>query len=155
MKKPNTRLPEQLDRHLSSAPANETLSTAEYLDRGGSLTVAAAMNALDRLMTEVWAKIRSLAHEPRLQERLEVLAAFYTEAREERRAATTALSESAFALLYFLKGADRIPDSLPEVGLIDDALVAQLVVERHASALRAHWSRQGRRWPSHVESVGI
>lgn len=155
MKKAPARLPEDLNRHLSGTSASESLGTAEYVDRGGLLTVAVAMDALDRLLPELRAKIQALAHEPRLKERLDVLTDFYVETRAERRAATPAQRETAFALLYLLKGADRIPDTLPDIGLVDDALIAQLVIERHAPAMRAHWARQGRRWPNHVEATGV
>ena len=64
----------------------------------------------------------------------------------ERATLSPAIRESAFALLYFLKGFDRIPDSVPEIGLLDDALVVQVVFQRHEAALRAHWLRRRRPW---------
>ena len=78
---------------------------------------------------------------------LQLLALYLDESAAERTTLTPALREAAFALLYFLKGFDRIPDTVPEIGLLDDALIVQCVLDRHAAALRAHWLRRNRQWP--------
>lgn len=44
-----------------------------------------------------------------------------------------ALAEAAVALDYLLKGADIIPDSVPEIGLTDDARIVARVMERNPS----------------------
>ena len=49
------------------------------------------------------------------------------------------LAEIGFAAAYFLKRFDLIPDHLPEIGLADDALILQRVVERNQSELTAVW----------------
>jgi Protein of unknown function (DUF1232) len=41
------------------------------------------------------------------------------------------LAETGFAASYFLKRFDLIPDHLPEIGLADDSLVVQRVIERN------------------------
>lgn len=61
---------------------------------------------------------------------------------------TPAHREAAFALLYFLKGFDRVPDTLPEIGLLDDAMIVQIVLQRHAATLRA--LRRRRAWPAEL-----
>ncbi|NJK90746.1 MAG: hypothetical protein HC904_02275 [Blastochloris sp.] len=43
--------------------------------------------------------------------------------------------ECLFALQYLLKGYDHIPDSVPEIGLEDDAFIMRTVVERHREML--------------------
>lgn len=43
------------------------------------------------------------------------------------------LAEAAFALNYFLKGIDLIPDSVPEIGLTDDARIVACVLARNPS----------------------
>ena len=43
------------------------------------------------------------------------------------------LAEAGFAASYILKGADIIPDSIPEIGLTDDARILARVFERNAS----------------------
>jgi hypothetical protein len=45
------------------------------------------------------------------------------------------LAEVGFAASYLLKRFDLIPDHVPEIGLADDALILQRVIERNRSAL--------------------
>lgn len=41
------------------------------------------------------------------------------------------LAEAGVALTYLLKGVDLIPDSIPEIGLTDDARVVARVIDRN------------------------
>jgi len=43
------------------------------------------------------------------------------------------LAEAGVAACYILKGADIIPDSIPEIGLTDDARILARVFERNAT----------------------
>lgn len=43
------------------------------------------------------------------------------------------LAEAGVAAYYILKGADIIPDSIPEIGLTDDARILAQVFERNAN----------------------
>lgn len=45
------------------------------------------------------------------------------------------LAEAGVALTYLLKGVDLIPDSIPEIGLTDDARVVARVMERNPELL--------------------
>ena len=47
----------------------------------------------------------------------------------------TWLAEAGFAAAYFLTRYDLIPDHLPTIGLADDALILQRVIERNQSEL--------------------
>jgi uncharacterized membrane protein YkvA (DUF1232 family) len=49
------------------------------------------------------------------------------------------LAETGFAAAYFLKRFDLIPDHLPEIGLADDTLILQRVIERNQSELTVVW----------------
>jgi uncharacterized membrane protein YkvA (DUF1232 family) len=49
------------------------------------------------------------------------------------------LTEIGFAAGYLLKRFDLIPDHLPKIGLADDALILQRVIERNQSELSAVW----------------
>jgi uncharacterized membrane protein YkvA (DUF1232 family) len=51
------------------------------------------------------------------------------------------LAETGFAAAYFLKKFDLIPDHIPEIGLVDDALILQRVIERNQSELTAVWPK--------------
>lgn len=144
-----TSRPEALDRHLSAN--STTASLADYLDRGAKLVTPEAVAALHRQQNSLRTKIASLAESERLRSRVALLASFFEEACAEAQADNRVHREIAFALLYFLKGADRIPDSVPEVGLLDDAMLVQLVLQHHAAALRAHCLRRGLACPAEIE----
>ena len=46
------------------------------------------------------------------------------------------LAETGFAASYFLKRFDLIPDQFPEIGLADDSLIVQRVIERNQDLFR-------------------
>ncbi len=142
-----TTLPSDLDRYLASHSAGEIPGTADYVERGGALVTSRSLTGLRTLRGPLLAKISGLERGALLRQRLELLGLFLDECAAERATLTPAIRESAFALLYFLKGFDRIPDTVPEIGLLDDALVVDAVLERNAAALRAHWLRRQRLWP--------
>lgn len=143
-------IPTVLDRYLSTNAPGDTASVTAYIDRGATLLDAAAVQALHRLRLPLHAKIEQIEESAHLRRRLELLATFFEEASRDGSTGTPAHREAAFALLYFLKGYDRIPDTVPEIGLLDDALIVQIVLQRHVTALRAHWLRRRRVWSSEL-----
>ena len=143
-------VPAVLDRHLSASAPGDIASVAAYIDRGAVLVDAAVLHTLQKLQLPLQAKIEQIDESAHLRRRLELLATFCEEASRDGSAGTPAHLEAAFALLYFLKGCDRIPDTLPEIGLLDDAMIVQIVLQRHAATLRAHWLRRRRVWPSEL-----
>ncbi len=143
----DTALPVELDRYLGTHSVADIASTGAYVERGGALVTPRALTGLRALRPPLRAKIAALGAEPLLRTHLELLALYLDECAADRATLTPAIREAAFALIYFLKGFDRIPDSVPEVGLLDDALIVQCVLDRHAAALRAHWLRRRRQWP--------
>jgi uncharacterized membrane protein YkvA (DUF1232 family) len=132
---------------LAAHGSSEITSTSAYIDRGGELVTAAGIVGLRSLRAPLTRKIAGLELGSRLRRRLEILAAYFDEARPRAGSGDLAYREVTFALLYFLKGFDRIPDTIPEVGLLDDAMIVQFVFERHSVALRANAQRRGRAWP--------
>ena len=136
-----------LDRYLAGSAANDIPSTANYVERGAALVTPHALVGLRALRGPLYAKIATLTEESRLRTRLETLAVFFDEWVADRTTPTPAVREAAFALLYFLKGFDRIPDSVPEIGFLDDALIVEHVLQNHGAAFRAHSLRRGRVWP--------
>jgi uncharacterized membrane protein YkvA (DUF1232 family) len=42
-----------------------------------------------------------------------------------------AVAEAAFALLYFQRRSDLIPDAIPHIGVLDDAMIVSMVLRRH------------------------
>lgn len=143
-------VPVVLDRYLSASAPGDIASVAAYLDRGAALVDTATLHVLQKLRLPLHAKIEQIGESTHLRRRLELLATFVEEVSRDGSAGTPAQREAAFALLYFLKGYDRIPDTLPEIGLLDDALIVQIVLQRHAATLRAHWLRRRRVWPSEL-----
>jgi len=144
----STSIPEALDRHLSASSRDDAPGVAAYVDRGAALVTPEAIAALQRLRKPLHKKIDALKESGHLRHRLELLATYFEEAGADGHKGTPAHCDATFALLYFLKGFDRIPDSVPEVGLLDDALIVQIVLQRHATTLRGHWLRRRRTWPA-------
>jgi uncharacterized membrane protein YkvA (DUF1232 family) len=145
-----SRLPSALDRHLATPAAGEIIGIPDYVEKGGELITPPALKGLLGLWTSLQRKVARVEEGSRLRRRLDALARFVEEAQEGPGSSGPALREAAFALLYFLKGFDRIPDAVPEVGLVDDAMVVQAVLDRHTPALRAHWLRHQRAWPEEL-----
>ena len=57
------------------------------------------------------------------------------------------VSEAAFALLYFQTATDLIPDSIPDMGLLDDAMIVSLVLRRHEDAFKRSSHAHKLHWP--------
>jgi uncharacterized membrane protein YkvA (DUF1232 family) len=57
-------------------------------------------------------------------------------AREAKDPLPAWLAEAAFAAGYLLKRYDLIPNHLPEIGLADDTLILQRVIERKQSEMQ-------------------
>jgi len=57
------------------------------------------------------------------------------------------LSEAAFALLYFQTATDLIPDPIPGMGLLDDAMIVSLVLRRHEDAFKRSSHEYKLHWP--------
>jgi uncharacterized membrane protein YkvA (DUF1232 family) len=57
------------------------------------------------------------------------------------------VSEAAFALLYFQTATDLIPDSIPGMGLLDDAMIVSLVLRRHEDVFKRSSYAYKVRWP--------
>lgn len=98
---------------------------------------------LDRLITDLpalskrFAKI-PLQTYPYLSDKLEFLCLFVEEQVVERNRdlAEEPVAEAAFALLYFQRATDMIPDSIPHMGLLDDAMIVSMVLHRHEQAFK-------------------
>lgn len=56
--------------------------------------------------------------------------------------------EAAFAVSYFAREGDLIPDTLGAIGLIDDIAVAQTVLLRNAAAFQALSTATKLPWPA-------
>jgi uncharacterized membrane protein YkvA (DUF1232 family) len=144
------RIPEILNRYLRASFDAKTTSIAAYVEQGGALIDHEAIAALRDLLSALRGKIETVATSERLRSRLELLALYFEETLGDTFVHHHARRDTTFALFYFLKGYDRIPDSVPEVGLLDDALIVESALTRHLSAFREHWLRRGRVWPENA-----
>lgn len=133
-----------LNRYLSCNDREDITGIADYIDGGSELVTAEVIASLRNLRKSLRSKIAALTESERLRGRLELLATVFDETCHDARIGSRAQREITFALLYFLKGVDRIPDSIPEVGLLDDAMVVQIILQRHETAIREHCLRHGR-----------
>ena len=46
------------------------------------------------------------------------------------------MAEAAFALLYFQRAIDLIPDSIPGLGLLDDSMIVEMVLRGQETAFK-------------------
>lgn len=135
-----------LGRYLSQKPGADTqTSPTAYVAKGADTVTPSDLNGLRQLLPQIRKKTAAITDSARFRQRLDVLVRYFEETAAA--AGTTERRETAFVLFYFLKGYDLIPDSLPEIGLLDDALLVETVYNRNLLALRTHWAAQGRPWP--------
>jgi uncharacterized membrane protein YkvA (DUF1232 family) len=141
-------LPDVLNRYLSASSRGDLPGVALYVEHGAKLVMVPAILALQRLSEPLQQKIATIEGSGRLRRSLELLSLYFAEASSDGQSGSAAHRDATFALLYFLEGLDRIPDSIPEVGLLDDAMIVELVVQRNLTAYRTHWMLRRRGWPA-------
>jgi uncharacterized membrane protein YkvA (DUF1232 family) len=139
-------LSSDLSRYLAdmTRPGREA-SPSQHVERGAECVRAEDLDGVPRLRPALEAKLARITDSDRLKARLAILLQYLHET--PGRPGTACQKEAAFALAYFLKGFDLIPDSVPGVGLLDDALLVETVLRRNGHELRAHWAARGRAWP--------
>ncbi len=142
----NISLSSVLSRYLAdmSRPGREA-TPSQHLERGAECVQAEDLAALPRLRPAVESKLARFADSARLRERVALLLRYLDESPADPGNASQ--REAAFAIFYFLKGFDLIPDSLPKIGLLDDALLVETALRRNTHELSEHWAARGRVWP--------
>ena len=116
--------------------------------QASSLSVA----NLDRLIADLpalrerFAKIPAQTY-PNLSYQLEFLCRFVEEQVVGRDLAEEAVGEAALALLYYQRTTDLIPDSIPDMGLSDDAMIVSMVLRRQEHAFKGSSHAYMLRWP--------
>jgi uncharacterized membrane protein YkvA (DUF1232 family) len=83
---------------------------------------------------------------PFLADQLQFLA-LVVEDEVVRNPAGQMVGEAAFALLYFKRATDLIPDSIPGMGLLDDAMIVRIVLGRHEHAFKSSSHAYNLSWP--------
>ena len=97
-------------------------------------------------LRERFAKIPSETY-PYLSDQLEFLSRVVEE-QVVREPAAEMVGEAAFALLYFQRATDLIPDSIPGMGLLDDAMIVRIVLGRHEHAFKSSSHASRLSWPA-------
>lgn len=138
-----------LSRYLSQKnPAGLPPNSTAFVTQGADLVRPADLAGLVRLLPQVRRKAAGITDSERLRRRIELLASYFQETRPLGN--TAERREIAFVLFYFLKGYDLIPDSIPQIGLVDDALLVETAINRNLAALRTHWAQTERAVPENL-----
>ena len=107
---------------------------------------------IDRLIVDLpalrerFAKIPAQTY-PNLADQLQFLSRVVEE-QVVREPAAEMVGEAAFALLYFQRATDLIPDSIPGMGLLDDAMIVRIVLGRHEQAFKSSSHAYNLSWPA-------
>src|SRR6478672_2972763 len=107
---------------------------------------------IDRLIVDLpalrerFAKIPTQTY-PCLADQLQFLSRVIEE-QVVREPAADMVGEAAFALLYFQRATDLIPDSIPGMGLLDDAMIVHIVLGRHEQAFKSSSHAYELSWPA-------
>jgi uncharacterized membrane protein YkvA (DUF1232 family) len=145
MTKPSPLSP-ALNRYLSRpCDASALAHLSEYLQHGAACVTDHDFACLRQALPLIRVKADGAEASGRLRERTALFCQYLSELPLDEDLA--ARREIAFALLYFLRGADLIPDSVPKIGLLDDALLMDTAFARNLHGLRTHWAAHHRPWP--------
>ncbi|HET9374534.1 MAG TPA: YkvA family protein [Chthoniobacterales bacterium] len=128
--------------------------TKELIDFIQSQAGALSVADLDQLISDLPALRERFARLPlqtytHLPDQLEFLSLFVEEQISGRSCdlAEEPVAEAAFALLYFQRATDLIPDSIPDMGLLDDAMIVSMVLRRQERAFKRSSHAYMLRWP--------
>lgn len=142
--KPATNLNENLAAYRNYV-AGEGINLERFVEHGGRRLGAKAFSALPGGLAALREKISPLRRKhPRLRRQLEFLASFFESAPADLTERVR--DETAFALLYAVQDNDLLPDDMPEVGYVDDAAVAEIVLTRHAGIFERHCAAHDVEW---------
>jgi len=112
----------------------EAISLDDFIDRALRDFSAGDLLKLRGFGAQIERKLASeMALQHDLQENVRLLFGVVTSAPADSLCdpLPQSLAEAGVAIEYFLKGVDLIPDSVPEIGLTDDARIAARVIARN------------------------
>lgn len=148
MNSPHYPISAQLNRYLRNSSRDGLGSSpTTYIEQGAEFVGLAALNRLHTIVPDLRRKARTIKDSLRLRKRLEILVRYFAETPALRPAASATDREIGFVLIYFIKNHDLIPDSIPEIGFVDDSLLVETVIRRQEALLQAHWLEKKRVWP--------
>jgi len=91
----------------------------------------------------------AVARFPRLPRQLKLLVSFFEHTFDQVFPSESDASrrEAAFAIRYWAKESDIIPDFVPEIGYGDDSLIVRTVLQRHQEVFRDYCLFRNISWP--------
>ncbi len=134
-----------------SAPANEA-EFVEFIERATANVTPKTLQLLVAEMPQIRRKIREVhtTDFPHAQAQLafltDVVEAFAKQDPTHEDLPFRAVMEATFALQYFYRSTDLIPDSLGPIGYTDDVAVASTVISRHLAAFQKFAQESQRDW---------
>ena len=136
MNNPNARVSSQLASYMHYV-SEEGINLDRFVEQGGRLLGREEAEGLAGDLAKLREKMAAVSQDhPRLGRQLAFLANLF--AFHPKDLPDAVRNETAFALLYAVKENDMMPDSIPEVGYLDDAAVTEVVFTRHAEILERH-----------------
>lgn len=128
----------------------ESAEFAAFVERGGARVTPATLHRLAALLPELRQQFPEVQAPgfPATQAQLNFLALVVETLAADayRDLSFAAMGEAAFALLYLARDVDLIPDFVERIGYLDDAAVAALVLQRHASEFGKFSAHVGGDW---------
>jgi uncharacterized membrane protein YkvA (DUF1232 family) len=121
----------------------KTSDLVAFVKNGASHIILSDFSKLAARLPEIRkeiAHIRKTSEIPHLADHLDFLAEVVADFVAGRFPGLpcVAAAEVTFALQYFIREVDIIPDFVPDVGLVDDATVALIALQDHEKWLRKH-----------------
>jgi uncharacterized membrane protein YkvA (DUF1232 family) len=125
------------------AAQDRTSDLVAFVKSGASLVTLSDFTKLEAELPQLrkeLVKLRKTSELPHLVDHLEFLAGVVGDfvAGQFPELPCVAAAEAAFALQYFIREVDIIPDFIPDIGLVDDAAIALIVLKGNETALRNH-----------------
>ena len=134
-------------------PSKESI-TRELTNFIRNYATSLSLNDLDQFIAGLPALRKRVAKipvhtYPYLSEQLEFLCLFVEERFVQRslELPEEPVTEAACAVLYFQRQMDLIPDSIPDIGLLDDAVIVGLVLQRQEDAFEQSLHSNMLCWP--------
>ena len=119
--------------------SGKTITIDEYIEDQGKKVTSSDLRLFRAFTGRLLDKVQETNpnHYPGLREAVNAIVGVLesSAARKATDPLPTWLTETGFAAGYFLKRYDVIPDHVPEIGLADDTLILQRVIERNQSEI--------------------
>jgi uncharacterized membrane protein YkvA (DUF1232 family) len=119
----------------------------QFIVDGARRITPLSVSRLVRQLPEIRLVATQVVEFPHLADQVEFLAELIDDFHSglKQDIPYTAIAEAAFALSYFRKGVDIIPDLIPDVGYADDAAMITTVFETYREAFLQHLLRQDKK----------